>query len=126
MSQKSSFQSVVEGYCPQCRSEQMFVSKPFQKKFLEMKKRCPHCDLQFEREPGCFYGAMYVSYALSVALFLAVGTVVYVLGKDPDLWVYIVTVVIASLATYPINFRLSRSIFLHLFAGMQFDPKKVK
>ena len=33
-----------------------------------MHDRCPVCDLKFDREPGYFLGAMYVSYALGVAI----------------------------------------------------------
>ena len=33
-----------------------------------MSKRCPACGLKFEREPGYFFGAMYVSYFLSVGI----------------------------------------------------------
>jgi len=31
-----------------------------------MKARCGNCDYLFEREPGYFLGAMYISYALAV------------------------------------------------------------
>jgi uncharacterized protein (DUF983 family) len=91
-----------------------------------MNKTCSHCGLQYEREPGFFYGAMYISYMLSVGILLVSGTIVYFVGNDPDLWVYITTVVIVSLLLYPINFRLSRILFIHLFAGMKFDPEKAK
>jgi len=33
-----------------------------------MHERCPVCDLKFDREPGYFLGAMYVSYGLGVAI----------------------------------------------------------
>lgn len=126
MSEKSALVSVIEGRCPQCRQEKMFVSKPYSSKFLEMNKSCSHCGLQYEREPGFFYGAMYVSYILSVGILLVTGTFVYFLGNDPDLWVYITSVVLVSLILYPINFRLSRILFIHLFAGMKYNPEKAK
>jgi hypothetical protein len=31
-----------------------------------MEKRCPVCDLKFEREEGYFLGAMYISYGLAL------------------------------------------------------------
>jgi hypothetical protein len=31
-----------------------------------MNERCPVCGLKFEREPGYFLGAMYVSYGLGI------------------------------------------------------------
>jgi len=36
-----------------------------------MLERCPVCHLRFEREPGYFLGAMYISYA--IALFTIAG-----------------------------------------------------
>ena len=44
-----------------------------------MFERCPVCDLRFEREPGYFMGAMYISYVLGllvIAVFAAVLLVV--------------------------------------------------
>ena len=32
------------------------------KNFDKMHKRCSHCDEDFEREPGFYFGAMYTSY----------------------------------------------------------------
>jgi uncharacterized protein (DUF983 family) len=34
--------------------------------FPKMQERCAVCDLKFEREPGYFLGAMYISYLLGV------------------------------------------------------------
>ena len=124
MKEKSGLVSVFEGTCPQCRREKLFIHGHYHKKFLEMNKSCSVCGLQYEREPGFFYGAMYVSYALSVGIFLVTGALVYFVGSNPDSWVYITSVVGVSLLLYPINFRFSRVLFLHLFAGMRYDPEK--
>jgi hypothetical protein len=32
-----------------------------------MHECCPVCDLRFEREPGYFLGAMYISYGIALA-----------------------------------------------------------
>jgi len=34
----------------------------------KMCERCSICDLKFEREPGYFLGAMYISYVLGVSI----------------------------------------------------------
>lgn len=93
-------------------------------KFYKMHERCPHCDHQFEMEPGYFYGAMYVSYALSVGIFLTTVFVLYVFMDDPELSTYIATVVVVALLLYPINFRYSRILFAHVFGGVKYDPSK--
>jgi uncharacterized protein (DUF983 family) len=79
-----------------------------------MKSNCSHCGLAFEPEPGFYYGAMFVSYALSVLLLLVVGLLLNIL-IDPSEWVYIGVVSACVLLFAPLNFRLSRSIFLHAF-----------
>jgi len=65
-----------------------------------------------------------VSYAFSVTIVLVVGFLVYFVGSDPEANVYITVVVIASIVLYPLNFRYSRILFIHLFAGMKYDPEK--
>jgi len=91
----SAFKGVIEGRCPQCRQEKLFKTAAYSTKFLEMNTTCSHCQLQYEREPGFFYGAMYISYGFSVAIVLVAGFLVYYIGSDPEANVYITVVVIA-------------------------------
>lgn len=42
-----------------------------------MHERCPVCDLKFEREPGYFLGAMYVSYGLGLVYVTAVAALLW-------------------------------------------------
>jgi uncharacterized protein (DUF983 family) len=53
--------------CPRCRSGNIFRYSIF-RGFPKMLERCPVCDLKFEREPGYFLGAMYVSYGLGLVI----------------------------------------------------------
>ena len=126
MNEKSALSAVLEGRCPQCRQKRLFKQAPYTLKFLEMHTNCGHCGLRYEREPGFFFGAMYISYALSVGILLTTGTLVYFIGSNPSSSTYIIWVIGISLLLYPINYRLSRILFLHLFAGMKFDPDKAK
>ncbi|HMP99876.1 MAG TPA: DUF983 domain-containing protein [Cyclobacteriaceae bacterium] len=83
-----------------------------------MPKNCSHCNLQFEIEPNFFQGAMYVSYGLQVAIFIAV----YIslrLTISPANWVYIVTTIIATIILLPITLRLSRIMYINLFMGYE-------
>ncbi len=50
--------------CPRCRDGPMFKS------LTVVNDPCPVCGLQFEREPGYFTGALYVSYALGIAILI--------------------------------------------------------
>lgn len=102
----------------------MFVTSVFNiAGFHKMNKACPNCGLRFEREPGFFFGAMYISYAFSVALFVAVGLGLSVIGDFP-LYVYFISIVVAVIVFLPLSFRYSRILFLHFFGGVDFDPQK--
>ena len=87
-----------------------------------MYRTCPVCDHRFEREPGYFVGAMYVSYALATPVYLLM--VMLLKWRDPDLsdlWA-----MAAALPLFvpfvPLIFRYARVIWLHLDQAM--DPKQ--
>ena len=107
--------------CPRCREGHIFEFPLYRyDKFTRTHACCPHCQMRFEREPGEFYGAMYVSYAFSVALFITTFVVLYVLFNDPATWVYIVTVAGLNLVLIPVFFRYSRVVYLHVFSGVRY------
>ena len=56
--------------CPKCAQSNLFTDpNPYHfKKLGDMPVVCPNCALPFTPEPGFYYGAMYVSYALTVAM----------------------------------------------------------
>ncbi|WP_255517967.1 DUF983 domain-containing protein [Fulvivirga sp. M361] len=91
-------------------------------KFHKMNPDCPNCGLHFEREPGFFFGAMYISYAFSVAIFVTVGVALTVLGDYP-LYVYLIGIIGSVILLLPVSFRYSRILFLHLFGGVKFDTR---
>jgi hypothetical protein len=86
-----------------------------------MHEKCPHCGADFQNEPGFYYGAMFVSYAITVAIFVACWVALRVL-VDPSIGMYMLVIVIASIIFAPINFRLSRITWLYWFGGHRFDP----
>jgi uncharacterized protein (DUF983 family) len=53
--------------CPRCRVGNIFHHSIFLG-FPKMHESCSVCHLRYEREPGYFLGAMYISYALAVPL----------------------------------------------------------
>jgi uncharacterized protein (DUF983 family) len=111
------------GKCPRCRKGSMF-RYPITRlmKFNQMHECCDNCNLRFEVEPGFFYGAMYISYALSVAIFLVTTFLVYFILNDPAVSVYVTCVAVVTLILYPLNFRFSRIFYLHLFGQVKHDP----
>lgn len=51
--------------CPRCRVGKIFHRSIFLG-LPKMHESCSVCHLRYEREPGYFLGAMYISYALAV------------------------------------------------------------
>ena len=91
-------------------------------RFFKMNEDCPVCGLHFEREPGFFFGAMYISYAFSVAIFTTGGVALTVLG-DFSLSTYFIGIGGSVLVLLPLSFRYSRVLFLHFFGGIDFDRR---
>jgi hypothetical protein len=83
-----------------------------------MNDTCPACSASFNPEPGFYFGALYVSYAFTVSLFIAVWFALYFFFGPPD-WVYVAAIIFSSLLFIPISFRYSRILFLYWFGGLQ-------
>ncbi|MEX2336115.1 MAG: DUF983 domain-containing protein [Fulvivirga sp.] len=123
MQKISSSGAIAAGKCPRCRKGNIFKHPAFKPtKFSKMYSQCPVCDLHFEREPGFFFGAMYISYAFSVAIFIAVGVILSLFG-DFSLNTYLITTLIVVTLLLPVLFRYSRILFLYFFGGVLFDSK---
>ncbi|MFO0436645.1 MAG: DUF983 domain-containing protein, partial [Sphingobacteriaceae bacterium] len=63
--------SMLFNKCPRCHQGDVFTEKnPYKlNKVFSMHETCSHCQLKYEKEPSFFYGAMYVSYALTSGWF---------------------------------------------------------
>ncbi len=81
-----------------------------------MNEHCPSCGVKFESEPGFFWGAMYFSYALNVAMFIIIGALFFMISDDVNLGLLIGTMAVVSIAVSPISFRLSRMLMMYLTA----------
>lgn len=109
--------SIVQHKCPRCLEGNIFPEKnPYiLRKTAEMNMRCPECDLNLWPEPGFFYGAMYVSYAFTIAIGTAVFILHYLLhGKIDVIW-FLIELSVALLLAAPYTFRTSRVIWLNFF-----------
>ncbi|MBF9238188.1 DUF983 domain-containing protein [Hymenobacter sp. BT683] len=91
-----------------------------------MPAACPVCAQAFEPEVGFYWGAMYISYGFSTLIVAIVGVLVYFLGNDPDVWVYVLVVALAVLGFTPLLFRYARAVMLYAFGGTNFDSRYAK
>jgi uncharacterized protein (DUF983 family) len=67
---------ILRQRCPRCRAAKIFRYSIF-RGFPKMHDRCPVCDLKFDREPGYFLGAMYVSYALGIGIVALIAALLW-------------------------------------------------
>ncbi len=111
----SKLYSIFNNKCPKCQEGDFFVNKsPFQfKNNLKIYDNCAHCNLKYMIEPSFFYGAMYVSYGLTIAFSIAIFIIGYWLNLSL-ITSFIAIVVILILMT-PITMRLSRLIYINMF-----------
>ena len=62
---------------------------------------------------------MYVSYALTVALWVATAVAFYVLFKEIHPWIYLTVGITLLLILLPGIYRLSRAIWLMMFTSYE-------
>ncbi len=115
-SKGSKLYSVFKMKCPRCHEGDFFVSHPYDlKKAGDIHKRCPNCDLKYSPEPGFYFGAMFVSYALGVALFVAFWVSFNLFFDDMNLGLQILIISLASIFTAPYFYALSKIIWANMF-----------
>lgn len=116
----SKLYSILTGSCPRCQKESMYLDNNLLhlSKILKMNDHCSHCGLKYQIEPSFFYGAMYVSYGLNVAIGIAAFVVAFVLF-NASIGTAFVTIVLSIIVLYPLVMRLSRSIYINMFVSYE-------
>ena len=113
----SGLTAFIKGKCPQCRKGDVFThSGTSIKNFREMHEHCPNCNVKFESEPGFFWGAMYFSYAYSVAVFIILGFFYFTFYDHLSLGYYFTAIILFILLTSTLSFRLSRLLMMYIAA----------
>lgn len=117
--------SILGMKCPKCHNGDLFKERNTYKlsTLTQMHASCPNCKENFEREPGFYFGAAYVSYGLTVALWVAclvalmtfdaIGLIEFSFFTHP--LTFILTGIISLIVLLPPIYRLSRSIWINLF-----------
>lgn len=121
----SRFKSAMEGKCPRCRTGNMFNGSTCNIFNNRMKAECPHCRLKFEKEPGYFYVAMFISYVFVVAELVTACVGTYIItGNDTSPWLYVMVSFAVALILAPFNGRYSRVALLYwLTPSFRFKPE---
>jgi uncharacterized protein (DUF983 family) len=119
--------AVINAKCPRCRVGKIYANKMYSLGGQKMLVACPHCGLTYEREPGYFYGAMYVSYAFVVAELVSLAVAISVLTGSHNPWLYTGVLLSVTAILSPFNLWYSRVLLLHwLTPGLRYHPELSK
>ena len=118
----SKLYSILTGTCPKCQNESMYLDKnPLHfNKILKMHDTCSHCGLKYQIEPSFFYGAMYVSYGLNVAVGIAAFIISFLIFSS-SLKVAFISIIATLIILFPFVLRWSRNIYINMFVS--YEPK---
>ncbi|MBE8725740.1 DUF983 domain-containing protein [Flavobacterium hungaricum] len=121
LSRGSKLNSILTGSCPKCQKESMYKDKnPLHlSKVLKMNENCSHCGLRYQIEPSFFYGAMYVSYGLNVAVGIAAFIVSFVFF-EATIEQSFISIILTLVVLFPFVLRLSRNLYINMFVS--YDP----
>jgi uncharacterized protein (DUF983 family) len=108
--------SILKRKCPACHEGDFFISSPYDLKNAgKIYEKCSECGESFTKEPGFYYGAMYVSYGLGVAIFVAVFLLTYLFYPNPTAFIYILMVGVSMLVLGPFLYATSKIIWANMF-----------
>ena len=106
--------NILKEKCPFCANGAVFRKS----KFLhlpEMNSECPVCSKDFIGEPGYYFGAMYISYGISVGaaiiMFLSCRFILGIESINVILTACISSIILISFK----NFKWSRIVWLKIF-----------
>lgn len=115
--------SIFKMKCPQCHEGDFFVSSPYDfKNSGKVLEKCSECGCEYSKEPGFYYGAMYVSYALGVAFFVASFVLTYLIYPQASVWVYITVIIATVILLSPWLYAMSKIIWANMF--IKYKPTK--
>jgi uncharacterized protein (DUF983 family) len=117
---QSTLGSILCQRCLRCRTGSIFRYSIF-RGFPKMHERCPVCDLKFEREPGYFLGAMYISYGMGIVIVALIAALLWWLT---GWWITTDTIwaVVLFLPLAPTLTLLARVLWIYL--DQTIDPER--
>ncbi|WP_306345569.1 DUF983 domain-containing protein [Aquimarina megaterium] len=113
--------------CPRCHDGAFLEANPYHlKRFNKVRKRCPSCRLKYSIEPSFYYGSMYVSYAVGIAISAAVFTLIQLLGLDLTPIHIFISIVVTLILLMPYIGAISKLIWANFFFTYDASIPKAK
>lgn len=108
--------SIIHFKCPYCHEGDFFSAHPYNlAKTGDTPDNCPVCKGKFAIEPGFYYGAMYVSYAIGVGVSVASWVALHTLAPTAPLWAQVSVVLATLVMGGPFFYALSKIIWANMF-----------
>ncbi|WP_297337432.1 DUF983 domain-containing protein [Algoriphagus sp.] len=118
-------EAIMGAKCPRCREGNLFPVSVFSfRKLTQINGACPQCGVNLQPEPRFFDGAMYISYAFSVALVISVFVGLNILFERPELWMYLVTIAVINSLLLPVMLRYSKVLYLYAIGKIRYKGGK--
>jgi len=108
--------SIATGTCPKCHQDHMYVNRnPYAvTETMKMHDNCRNCGFKYKVEPNFFFGAMFVSYAVSVFVGIVIFLIAHYIFHTGLITAFIAIFAGLMLLMPPIV-RVSRNIYINIF-----------
>jgi len=117
------FTAMWNNKCPRCRKGNIFVKPLDVLNPLEMPEKCTMCGQATEPEPGFYYGAMFISYAIASFILLPT-TLILLFHFKLSLTTTFIIMGIIMVVMFLKLLRGSRSLYFHLM--VKYDKDAIK
>jgi uncharacterized protein (DUF983 family) len=107
--------NVYKEKCPNCSQGHVFKQNVSLFNLPVMNDVCEKCNYRYDREPGYFIGAMYLSYGL--AILEGIITFFTLHYAFPSLSTFYTTLIVVLVIIFlgRKNYKLSRVLYIHIF-----------
>ena len=109
----SKLYSIIHLKCPRCHRGKFLQSPAYNmSKITRVRSHCEECNLNYKIEPSFYYGSMYVSYAVGVAIMVTIIGCFLIFSEEFSfLKTFITLVVVIALHQYCFKNIMGKLIF---------------
>jgi uncharacterized protein (DUF983 family) len=112
--------SILKSKCPACHEGDFFISHPYDlSKAGDLHKNCSECNQLYSKEPGFYFGAMYISYGITVGLSLCLWIFKEAINYQISILQFIFFYAIFILLLTPYIYALSKIMWANIFIHYQ-------
>ncbi|MEH6406765.1 MAG: DUF983 domain-containing protein [Leeuwenhoekiella sp.] len=109
--------AILKLKCPRCQMGNLFSNPGLFvfSRILEMPDKCPHCELDFKREPGFYTAALWISYPIVLIIFIPIILLGFLLDSINNFFTFIYPLIILFSFVLQIPLmRIARAVLLNM------------